>query len=281
MSQISHCHLFNPNWIPTQSAAANTLIKPAESLIEQYGTSVVGNAAAQLFVGLFAVQMKQDIVNSDMPGIIKDFAVALIDKCVAEMNSRFPVAQEAANDLQNSEVENTVLEQLAQMIAEYQNGGNTTDTEAPGAQTQESGTESTESAPASNPSDEAAAEAAAEALDEGPGAAADAALSDQLSGLQEDEETKKKKGGAGGGGNFLEALAGNMARTQAKFLNEAYQHSKTMESLAGNTGADSSAFTNAQAKYTAMMQMFNIYSNQVATSLKTLGESMSTIARKQ
>ncbi|MBX2879518.1 MAG: hypothetical protein KTR32_06260, partial [Granulosicoccus sp.] len=146
-------------------------------------------------------------------------------------------------------------------------------------------------------SQEARAEAESEAANEGTGGAGEggetggaggasesggadrAAADDALDGLMaegaESEDQKKARGR-----NFLEILADAMGQTQAKFLNEAMKHSKTMESLAGDSER-ADEFTIAQSKYTAAMQMFNIYSNQVSTTLKTMGEAFSAIARKQ
>jgi hypothetical protein len=41
------------------------------------------------------------------------------------------------------------------------------------------------------------------------------------------------------------------------------------------------AFLEAQSQYQANMQMFNMVANMTATSLKSLGEGLTSIARKQ
>jgi len=133
---------------------------------------------------------------------------------------------------------------------------------------------------------DAEAEAESEALNEGGSAAGETTAADEanadmaslLADTAEGEEKKKTKGG--GGGHFLEALAKAMGQVQGNMLRQAKAHSDTMVAQSGDAG-DPQAFTLAQAQYTAKMQMFNIYSSQVATSLKTIGEAMAGIARKQ
>jgi len=106
--------------------------------------------------------------------------------------------------------------------------------------------------------------------------------------------------------NWLEALASTLADIQSKFLDKALAASRIMAEEADNVtpAADSEGAGNsgsgggggseaaneaaneggglqAQASYTANMQMFTIFSNQVSTSIKTLGEGLAGISRKQ
>lgn len=111
-------------------------------------------------------------------------------------------------------------------------------------------------------------------------ASADALLEALLAGTGKSAEEKKTEGGGGGGGSFLEALAMAMGKVQANLLNRAKIESDKMVDLSGNE-EKADEFTTAQAAYSGIMQLFNIYSNQVATSLKTIGEATSAIARKQ
>jgi hypothetical protein len=129
-------------------------------------------------------------------------------------------------------------------------------------------------------------------------------------------EDEKKKGK----GNWLVALAGALANVQAKFLDAAMENMKTMEenSSAAVQGKDKTEetqipenetpeakeareaqeakdakaqdkkekaardeFLMAQSQYQANMQMFNMMANMTATSLKSLGEGLTSIARKQ
>jgi len=107
------------------------------------------------------------------------------------------------------------------------------------------------------------------------------------------------------GMNWLEALASTLADIQSKFLDKALAASRIMAEEAdnvtpaadsegsgdagggegggegGGSGQQSGRFLQAQASYTANMQMFTIFSNQVSTSIKTLGEGLAGISRKQ
>ncbi|MES9853152.1 MAG: hypothetical protein ABW170_15150 [Candidatus Thiodiazotropha sp. L084R] len=125
-------------------------------------------------------------------------------------------------------------------------------------------------------------------------------------------EDDEKKGS--GKGNWLVALAGALATVQAKFLDSAMEDMKTMEenssaAVSKKSGSDEipenespeqketrekqnaetekaekearDEFLQAQSRYQANMQMFNMIANMTATSLKSLGEGLTSIARKQ
>jgi hypothetical protein len=80
--------------------------------------------------------------------------------------------------------------------------------------------------------------------------------------------------------NWLVALAGSLAQVQHKFLDAALQNMKTMDNNAGVDGQEQT-FLKAQSEYQANMQMFNMVANMTANSLKSLGEGLTAIARKQ
>jgi hypothetical protein len=115
-----------------------------------------------------------------------------------------------------------------------------------------------------------------------------ASYSTAESGAEESEEK------CGTEGNWLVALAGALAKVQQKFLNAAMENMKTMEengsgAVQGGDNAQSdeakekqrNEFLEAQSQYQANMQMFNMVANMTATSLKSLGEGLTSIARKQ
>lgn len=89
----------------------------------------------------------------------------------------------------------------------------------------------------------------------------------------------KKSSRSGGDGNWLENLAAALGRAQSAWIEKAEGHLAVMEAEAGSD--DSKAFTEAQAKYSASMQMFSMTAAASATSIKTIGEGLSGIARKQ
>ena len=116
-----------------------------------------------------------------------------------------------------------------------------------------------------------------------------------------DEERSggRRTGGSSGGigkGNWLLALAGSMALMQEKFLKAAMDNMADMARLAedvvvsGEDGTDEEKkaaeqnrreFLLAQSQYQANIQMFNMMANMTATSLKSIGEGLTAIARKQ
>lgn len=280
MSDASSVAATSMSWVQQAQNNPIDFLKSLDDLLDDFGSQELGNAMTQQFMTKFIQAIREMVNDSDLPCAVKDSANALLDAHDAGVKDDCPCSVEASEAVANtheSHAINQSAEATAGALAETAN--ETSSTPASGA------------SPASSMSPEAQAEADAEAANESPASpasgssegadaaqeAADAALNELLTGLGESSDTKKKRGG---GGNFLEILAESMGQTQAKFLNEALTHSKTMESLAGNSDK-ANEFTIAQSKYTAAMQMFNIYSNQVATTLKTLGEAMSAIARKQ
>lgn len=99
----------------------------------------------------------------------------------------------------------------------------------------------------------------------------------QEAGDKADKETNGK-----GGVNWLVALAGGLAEAQIKFLDKAMDAQETMKEAAGKDDKTSrDSFITAQSEYQANMQMFSMMANMTATSLKTLGEGLTAIARKQ
>ena len=83
------------------------------------------------------------------------------------------------------------------------------------------------------------------------------------------------------GANWLVALAGGLANAQIKFLDKAMDAKDAMEASGGDDKDSRDAFIKAQSDYQANIQMFNMMANMTATSLKSLGEGLTAIARKQ
>jgi len=101
-------------------------------------------------------------------------------------------------------------------------------------------------------------------------------------GMVEDEDENNTKGGKGGG-SWLIALAKGLAEVQSKFLDDAMANLDTMNAETANAvgGADSGAFIEAQAKFQANMKMFGMASEATSTTLKTIGEALMSLSRKQ
>jgi len=102
---------------------------------------------------------------------------------------------------------------------------------------------------------------------------------DEDSGAGSTEGKKSKQGGEAGGGNWLENLAQGLAEAQSLWLDKAQGHLETMKTEAGSD--DSKLFTEAQSKYSAAMQMFSMTAAAASTSIKSVGEGLAGIARKQ
>jgi len=83
------------------------------------------------------------------------------------------------------------------------------------------------------------------------------------------------------GANWLVALAGGLANAQIKFLDKAMDAKDAMEASGWDDKDSRDAFIKAQSDYQANIQMFNMMANMTATSLKSLGEGLTAIARKQ
>ena len=92
-------------------------------------------------------------------------------------------------------------------------------------------------------------------------------------------DSEEEASSAGGGANWLKALAGSLAQVQGKFLESAMENLDKMEELAGEDSSQD--FLTAQSEYQADMQMFNMIANASATSLKSIGEGLTALARKQ
>lgn len=246
MSDISATTAPQVNWAQFASSTPNVMLETLESMLENFGPEDMGHALAQKTLGDFITALRTSINDTDqLPQLLKDLANNTLDSFEGNLSEMCPCSEEAAEAVANNDVAGDIEDSAA-----------------------------------------ADAEKAEETANEGTGEAApsaeeaNAASSQLISDSGESEESKKKKGGAGGPGHFLEALAEAMGTVQGNMLNQAKVHSDEMVTQSGDAG-DAQKFTLAQTAYTAKMQMFNIYSSQVATSLKTIGEAMSGIARKQ
>ena len=130
---------------------------------------------------------------------------------------------------------------------------------------------------------------------EAPGAAGGAESSDDPyneamdNASQGTAQTEADRRTRGRSGNFLLAMAEAMGLMQAKFLGDAMKSLDTMDSLSsveipeGDADAERQhreAFLVAQSMFQADMQMFNIVSQASATALRSTGEGMAAVVRK-
>ena len=96
---------------------------------------------------------------------------------------------------------------------------------------------------------------------------------------EESEESSEGSGGEGGSGNWLMILAKAIGKT-------AGEHLKNMIELGEKMGAMDSeenpeAFAETQSEFQAASQIFKMFQEAIATMLKSTGEGMSSVARKQ
>ena len=276
MSTVDASNAIPANWIQTANQNPLAFLTTLDQLLESFGAEDIGNASAQKFLTEFAEGLKEMINNSDLPDGIKQASLAMIDQQLSDLKADCPCSAEAAEALETSEMAEEIDEAVEDSLCACQGG----------AESESAGAAEAAAGGAEASSDEASAEAAGETANEsvagaGGGAESEAGVSaaqanqdlNELMAETSDPDKKRRK-------TFLEAIAESMGIVQGKFLEEAKIESDKMVGLAGDD-TQAQAFTLAQARYTALMQMFNIYSNQVATSLKTMGEALSGIARKQ
>ena len=267
-------------------------------LTEEFGPENVGNAGKQFFMISFGDTMKDMVNDSDLPQPVKDMTNAAIDARVAAVIENSPCCAECLDAVGNTEFGADASQAGADAAsaldpASVASGETTADVSEPASEApavteeqQEAIDEAKENeqpAPVITPPAEGGGESGG-----GGGISAGDAKMDEItaeSGVPKGDEDEE--GGGSGNTSWLDVLAGSLAQIQAKFLDTAMEHSRTMANEAdnaaggGDDGVRSGAFLEAQSKYTANIQMFSIFSQQVSTSVKSIGEALNAISRKQ
>jgi chloramphenicol 3-O-phosphotransferase len=103
-------------------------------------------------------------------------------------------------------------------------------------------------------------------------------IMDQLRNESEEAGKEDKNGCGKKGMNFLQLLANAFANMQAEHLDKAMQAQKDMQ---GADKDDTKAFMEANQEFQVQMQMFKMVSESASNALKSIGESLTSIARKQ
>lgn len=279
-------------------------------MLENYGSETVGSAAGLVGLKAFASQLKEMINNSNLPDAIKQMAGDFIDGHVASIERDLGLPSDVVEDVGNSEVGEAAAQantELATDVAEQATDACCVKPEMSDEAAAETATESAnESSSTSAPmSDEAATESETEAANEGGSGSTggvdtsgDDAVAETVVDAGKGQKEKEKASG-----NFLVALAEAMGSVQGDFLEAALAEQEAMEGMVDKMkenattnvglsddekadkqqqeGLDAKEFSIAQSKFSANMQMFNMYSTQVSTGLKTIGEALTGIARKQ
>ena len=99
-------------------------------------------------------------------------------------------------------------------------------------------------------------------------------------GLEKNKGAHGAAGGGGGGGSWLEAIAEAMGNALGQMAQKLVDESSSLQSMAGNQN-DAQQFQATMAKFQADAQMFSMLSNAFSTSIKSIGDGMTTMASKQ
>jgi len=99
------------------------------------------------------------------------------------------------------------------------------------------------------------------------------------------DRDSKPHGKGGTGGGWLQAIAKAMGRTLGEKASEMVALSKEMSSLQGNGSSSDSQnaqqFNMDMTQFQATSQEYSILQNTFSTAIKSLGEALSSMARKQ
>lgn len=285
-----------------------SFLKNLDELVDEYGQQQLTNAVTRHFCDSFATKLKAQIDSSDLPSVIKDMANDIIDSRLLMSRQQCPCSSEASEAVNNCNQSEQIDGAADEACRACCDGGSSTDVTS-NVSSSDASSESSDGCSSASASEsescsgctdassgndvdtsgmtqEEIDEATAEAINEGDATptsdggdtAADAAI-----GMQNADQERRKWA------NWLEVLAMNLADIQSKFLDKALDASSTMAAESdnvapgGETGGDSKSakFLEAQALFTANIQMFSLFANQSSTALKSIGEGLAGIARKQ
>lgn len=253
-----------------------------EGLISQHGQSNVQGAMSNSLMGSLVNQLTQGI-QCGMPGM-PQFQKDALCQALQEAAGSCPQApttpgcQRDVNDEMGS-----FIDQLAQKIAEHlmnemQNGGGC-----------DAGSGSRADVATSSSANDSSGSKVGDTADVG---------SSLLNKCSRDEEKEKAKseGCSSGAGSWLVALAKAMGEMTGNHLQKMMQAQDKMEAsevtdaeLKGKSDEEKSKikqekgkeFTQAQAEFQAESKLFAMCSEATSTVLKSVGEGLSSMARKQ
>jgi hypothetical protein len=101
-------------------------------------------------------------------------------------------------------------------------------------------------------------------------------------GQQGQNKSSHASGGGQGGGSWLEAIAQAMGQALGQMAQKLVNESQSLQSEAGNAnGSGAQQFQTTMAQFQADSQMFSMLSNAFSTSIKSIGDGMTTMASKQ
>ncbi len=232
---------------------ASNSAEELSDMIRKHGAEQVASSGHNQFMAACCDKLKDRIMATDeIPTFLKDDAVNTINQRSQEHLK--PVSCECAADVSTSAIGNALAEEGAEAGSE--SGG-------------------------------AGATAGASGGNQVPNSLDEALMStaEQQQKLEKESEGK----GHSSGGNWLVAMARKLGEIQVKFIDAAMKNLDAMKGLGegGITGNsanevdDREKFLLAQSEFQANMQMFNMTANMTSTSLKSIGEGLTAIARKQ
>lgn len=97
--------------------------------------------------------------------------------------------------------------------------------------------------------------------------------------MQEETEGATKSGSGGGRGNWLAILARALGSTAGKHLKKMVELGEKMGSIDSKESPEQ--FAQIQAEFQAEAQIFKMFQEAIGTMIKSIGEGLSSVARKQ
>ena len=101
----------------------------------------------------------------------------------------------------------------------------------------------------------------------------------QKSMQDETSAASKGAGGQGGGGNWLTVLARALGKVAGEHLKKMVELGEKMGQL--DSKEQASEFAKTQAEFQAESQIFKMFQEAIGTMVKSIGEGMTSVARKQ
>jgi len=246
---------------------------PSTSLAMMNGLSAGGtsgsptaqlNALAEMLLQQFGESTVQQSVNNIAAQMIGDLVMKMIDS--------LPMP-----DFMADEARQAVSDVMSDFTAETPNGLDEQTAEVLGTSKQTSGDSSSETnGAASGGGSSSSTSGSSESSGGGSDVSSimDSAMMDEL-------ESASKEGAGNGGGNqnWLVVLARALGATSGKHLKDMIEAGQEMGGI--DSKQDPEAFAQLQSEFQALSQIFKMLQEAIATLIKSIGESLAAVARKQ
>jgi len=106
-------------------------------------------------------------------------------------------------------------------------------------------------------------------------------FADALTQLAKEAGEEGEKTNGGGEGNFFEQLARALGEQVGQRAANMLEAKDQMEQTGGDSQEDAQEFMKAQNEFQVQAQMFKIVNDMASNIIKTIGEALDTMARKQ